>query len=94
MVLFDYRCFALESCESIGYRARPPEDEMPDPHHHVPTAREIMTRSLITIAPDSSVFAAIRTLVKRKISGAPVVDADGKPIGALHIHDLIRAGIA
>jgi len=28
------------------------------------------------------------------ITMLPVVDEDGKPIGTLHIHDLIRAGIA
>ena len=63
---------------------------MPDSHHHVPTAREIMAKSLITLAPDSSVFDAIRTLVKKKISGAPVVDPDGKMVGMLSEADCLR----
>ena len=56
---------------------------MPDSHHRVPTAREIMVKSLTTLAPDTSLFDAIRTLVKKKISGAPVVDAEGKMVGML-----------
>ena len=63
---------------------------MPDSHHHIPTAREFMTHSLITLAPDSSVFEAIQTLVKNRISGAPVVDAEGKMIGMLSEADCLR----
>ena len=63
---------------------------MRDSHHHIPTAREFMTKSLVTLEPDSSVFDAIRTLVKKKISGAPVVDADGKVVGMLSEADCLR----
>ena len=49
--------------------------------HHVPTARDVMTHSLITVSSDSSVFEAIRLLVARKISGAPVLDPDGEMVG-------------
>ena len=63
---------------------------MPDSHHRVPTAREIMVKSLTTLAPDTSLFDAIRTLVKKKISGAPVVDAEGKMVGMLSEADCLR----
>ena len=63
---------------------------MPEAHHHIPTAREIMAQSLITLAPDSSVFDAIRTLVKKRISGAPVVDSDGKMVGMLSEVDCLQ----
>ena len=63
---------------------------MPDSSHHVPTAREIMRKSLITLAPDSSIFVAIRIFVKNSISGAPVVDADGKMVGMLSEVDCLR----
>ncbi len=63
---------------------------MTDSNHHVPTAREIMTKSLITLTPDLSVFDAMRILVKKKISGAPVVDAEGKMVGMLSEADCLR----
>ena len=50
---------------------------------HVPTARDVMTHSLITISSDSTIFEAIRLLVSRKISGAPVLDPDGEMVGML-----------
>ena len=55
----------------------------PNQRHPIPTARDIMTRSLITLAPEDSVFSAIRVLVKKRISGAPVVDGEGKMVGML-----------
>jgi CBS domain-containing protein len=51
--------------------------------HHVPTARDVMTHSLVTLAPETSIFEAIRTLIGHKISGAPVLDRDGRLIGVL-----------
>lgn len=51
--------------------------------HHVPTARDVMTHSLVTISSDSTVFEAIRLLVSRRISGAPVLDPDGEMVGML-----------
>jgi len=64
---------------------------MRDPQpHHIPTAREIMTRDLVTLSPETSVFAAIRVLLKNRISGAPVVDADGKLVGMFSELDCLR----
>ena len=45
------------------------------------TARDIMASKLVTLRPDMDVFDAIDRLLKYKISGAPVVDADGNFIG-------------
>lgn len=52
--------------------------------HQLPpalTARDIMATKLITLAPDADVFEAIATLLKHKISGCPVVDADRRLLG-------------
>ena len=38
-------------------------------------AADIMTRKLVTLTPETEVFDAIDRLLKRRISGAPVVDA-------------------
>lgn len=56
---------------------------MTDTTHPIPTARDVMTHSVITISPDLSIFEAIRLLISRKISGAPVVDAEGQVVGML-----------
>ena len=48
---------------------------MRDPNT-VPTARDIMTRSLVTLKPDTGVMDAVGLLAKSRISGAPVVEPD------------------
>lgn len=53
-------------------------------------ARDIMTTDVCTFAPDTTVLEAARTLVDRRISGAPVVDAAGRVIGIVSEGDLIR----
>lgn len=40
-------------------------------------AREMMTKNLVTLSPDLEVFHAIDILLKKRISGAPVVDRQG-----------------
>ena len=55
---------------------------MTDPHH-IPTARDVMTHSLITLTPEMSIFEAIRKLISNKISGAPVLDSNGEMVGVL-----------
>lgn len=56
---------------------------MMDTAHPIPTARDVMTHSVITIAPELSIFEAIRLLISRRISGAPVVDDGGRMVGML-----------
>ena len=51
--------------------------------------REIMTSPAITLLPDATVEDAINLLVESSISGAPVVDADGRLVGLLDDDDLI-----
>ncbi len=57
----------------------------------IPTAREIMTRKLVTLRPDMAVFDAATLLLKHKISGAPVVDVDGHLLGLISEFDMLRA---
>lgn len=45
------------------------------------TVREYMTANPVVFSPETDVFAAIRELISRKITGAPVVDAKGKLVG-------------
>lgn len=53
---------------------------------------EIMTRRPKTIAPGMLASAALELLNASKITALFVVEG-GKPVGILHIHDLLRAGV-
>lgn len=44
-------------------------------------AADIMVKRLVTLRPEANVFQAIETLLKNKISGAPVVDEQGQLLG-------------
>jgi arabinose-5-phosphate isomerase len=57
------------------------------------TVDEVMTRAPKTIPPDMLVGAAIDRLNGSKITVLFVVEA-GKPVGVLHMHDLLRIGVA
>ena len=61
--------------------------EMP----HVPTAREMMTRKLVTLRPEQPAVEAAALLLKHGISGAPVVDEEGRLLGLLSEYDCLRA---
>jgi CBS domain-containing protein len=53
------------------------------------TVADVMTRDVITIAPDTPVQAVAMLLYERHISGAPVVDAGGQMVGILSEGDLM-----
>ncbi len=52
-------------------------------------AKDIMTKDLITLSPDTEISKAAAMLLERRINGAPVVDADGRLRGILCQSDLI-----
>jgi CBS domain-containing protein len=54
-------------------------------------ARDLMESRVIAIDPASSLLDAYRLFVEEEISGAPVVDEDGRVLGVLSAHDLLRA---
>jgi CBS domain-containing protein len=53
-------------------------------------AKDIMTKKVITISPDATVEELARTLMENKISGVPVVSAEGRMEGIVTENDLIR----
>ncbi len=53
-------------------------------------AREMMAQNLVTLSPDLDVFAAIDVLLRRRISGAPVVDFDGTFVGVFSESSCMR----
>jgi len=56
----------------------------------VPTVREIMTRKLVTLRPEMAALDAAELLLKKGISGAPVVDDEGHLLGLLSEYDCLR----
>jgi arabinose-5-phosphate isomerase len=57
------------------------------------TVEEVMTKKPITVRPDQLVSEALELLNSTKKTQLLVVDA-GKPVGVVHFHDLLRAGVA
>ncbi|MDJ0851917.1 MAG: CBS domain-containing protein [Myxococcota bacterium] len=60
-------------------------------HPEVPTARAIMTRKLVTLRPEMPAPEAAEIMVRRSISGAPVVDESGQLVGLLSEYDCLQA---
>ncbi|WP_298677373.1 KpsF/GutQ family sugar-phosphate isomerase [uncultured Lentibacter sp.] len=58
------------------------------------TAAEIASIDPVTVTPDLFAAKALAILNARKISVLMVVDEAKRPIGIVHIHDLLRAGVA
>lgn len=56
-------------------------------------AGDIMTKSPKTIPPNMLGTEAVGLMNAAKITNLFVVDADGKPLGVLHLHHLLQAGV-
>lgn len=54
------------------------------------TAKDIMMRKLVKLRPDMTIVDAARLLIRKGISGAPVVDHEGKLLGFLSELDVLR----
>ena len=54
---------------------------------------EVMTRSPKTVRPDQMASEALQILNSSKITALFVVE-QGLPVGIVHFHDLLRAGVA
>jgi arabinose-5-phosphate isomerase len=57
------------------------------------TVDDVMTRSPTSIAPEALAVEAVRRMEERRINQLPVLDAEGRMVGALHIHDLLAARV-
>jgi len=63
----------------------------PVPHLILPDmkAAELMTPSPISIRENATVREAIELLTRREISGAPVIDQAGRPVGVVSRGDIL-----
>jgi arabinose-5-phosphate isomerase len=54
---------------------------------------DVMTRSPLTVKPDTLAAQVLRTMNDRKITQIFVLDGE-QPVGLVHMHDLLKAGVA
>ncbi|WP_425045734.1 KpsF/GutQ family sugar-phosphate isomerase [Primorskyibacter sp. S87] len=57
-------------------------------------AGKVATQNPITARADDLAAQALAVMNQRKITVLVIVDDENKPIGILHLHDLLRAGVA
>lgn len=53
-------------------------------------AKDVMTRRVISIAPEANVLQAAQLMLQNRISGLPVVDANGAVVGMVTEGDFLR----
>jgi CBS domain-containing protein len=52
-------------------------------------AKDVMTRDIISVRPSTTVKNLAMILIKNQISGAPVIDKDGKILGIVSEADIV-----
>jgi arabinose-5-phosphate isomerase len=60
---------------------------------HITPISEVMSPTPRTIGPNALAAEAVQLMEQYKINGLLVADAQGKLLGALNMHDLLRAGV-
>ncbi|HUO53275.1 MAG TPA: CBS domain-containing protein [Rhodoblastus sp.] len=55
-------------------------------------ARDVMTSPVVTLGPDETARAAAEAMLKLRVSGLPVVDAQGRPLGVVSESDFHFSG--
>lgn len=58
------------------------------------STRDAMTADPELVGPDTLAAEAVRVMEEKGIMALPVVDDDGRLLGIVHLHDLLRAGVA
>jgi len=51
---------------------------------------EVMTKTPITVSPETLASEAVHIMEVKAVDNLPVVDADGKSVGVVDIQDLLR----
>ncbi|MGX9357523.1 KpsF/GutQ family sugar-phosphate isomerase [Roseobacteraceae bacterium S113] len=58
------------------------------------SVEQIATKAPLTVGPEAFALEAMGLMNERKINVMAVVDEAARPVGILHMHDLLRAGMA
>jgi CBS domain-containing protein len=53
-------------------------------------AGDVMTRTVVSVTPETRIADLVQTLLRHNISGTPVIDADGTLVGIVTEGDLMR----
>jgi arabinose-5-phosphate isomerase len=61
-------------------------------HFFTIAVSEVMTTTPRTTEPDQLAAAAVGVMERHGVMALPVVDGDGRLVGMVHLHDLMRAG--
>jgi arabinose-5-phosphate isomerase len=61
-------------------------------HFYGISVSEVMTRDPKTVEPRELAAAAVGVMERHGVMALPVVDADQRVVGMVHLHDLMRAG--
>jgi arabinose-5-phosphate isomerase len=56
-------------------------------------ACELMTKHPKTVELATPAIEALALMEKYSITSLLIIDADTRPIGVLHVHDLLKAGL-
>ena len=56
-------------------------------------ASAVMTRNPLTVSPEMLAAEVLEILNSKQRTNVFVIDAAGKPVGLIHIHDLLRIGV-
>jgi CBS-domain-containing membrane protein len=54
------------------------------------TAKDLMTTHVVTVSVDDTIDHAITLMVRHRISGLPVLDLEGRPVGIVSEFDLLE----
>ncbi|MBF39713.1 MULTISPECIES: KpsF/GutQ family sugar-phosphate isomerase [unclassified Idiomarina] len=60
---------------------------------HTTSIADVMTRSCTTANADMLAAEALKLMQDRKINGLIITDQEGRPCGAMNMHDLLQAGV-
>ncbi len=58
--------------------------------HRLPTVREFMDTRAYTLSPDTDIIEGVNYLLKKHVTGAPVVDGKGQMVGILTELDCLK----
>jgi len=68
-----------------GVRKAPPKKEIQQVQ-----VRDYMTEKLVTFTPDQSIGEVVEVLLKKNISGGPVLDSNGNLVGIISEGDCLK----
>ena len=60
---------------------------------HAVVIDQVMNTDCATVQPGMLAAEALQKMEERRVNAFPVVDADGVMVGAMNMHDLLRAGV-